>query len=74
MLLKKSIAKKGHRYKKFMTWSELETENLHAFLVLCPNTYQGSDKPGKPGKNRVFCDTQGKPGKLREFCWDWFFD
>ena len=22
---------------------------------------QGSDKPGK---NRVFCDTQGKPGKL----------
>ena len=27
---------------------------------------QGSDKPGKPGKNSVFCDTQGKPGKLRE--------
>ena len=28
---------------------------------------QGSDKPGKPGKNRLFSDTQGKPGKLREF-------
>ena len=28
---------------------------------------QGSDKPGKPGKNSAFCDTQGKPGKLREF-------
>ena len=28
---------------------------------------QGSDKPGKLGKNSVFYDTQGKPEKLREF-------
>ena len=28
---------------------------------------QGSDKPGKPGKNSVFCDAQGKPGKVRKF-------
>ena len=55
----------------------LKSEKFWMFFI---SSGQGSDKPGKPGKNSVFCDRENLensgnfkeifeiPGKLREFC------
>ena len=62
LFLLENVEKKGKITKIWISWEQKSFLDEIKTLFM-----QDSDKPGKPGKNRVFCGTQGKPGKLSEF-------